>query len=112
MSLSQLGQRNWVRGDSYVRDLATHHTRRSEIQIVYRFCIRFAFFGAKTGPSAANAELRKTLQPQGQANRAQRGKTPFLNYKTVALPLSYAGAPKRVNPLSRQSSTNPFARHL
>src|SRR5205807_9861457 len=57
-------------------------------------------FWGKNRPSAANGELRKTLKPQGQSKRAPPGQTPFLNYKTVALPLSYAGAPERVNPLS------------
>ncbi|PYJ55636.1 MAG: hypothetical protein DME24_24490 [Verrucomicrobia bacterium] len=88
MSLSQLEQRNWVRGGSYVRDLATRihaQIRNSDcISLLYMVCV----FWGKNRPSAANAELRKTLQPQGESKRAPPGKTPFLNYKTAAATLT------------------------
>src|SRR6266542_1694707 len=62
------------------------------ISLLYTVC----GFCGKNRPSAANAKSRKTLQPQWESNEAQRGKTPFLNYETVALPLSYIGVQRGV----------------
>src|SRR6266516_3589162 len=64
------------------------------ISVLYTVC---GFWG-KNRRSAANAELRKTLKSQGESARAQPGKTPFLIYKTVALPLSYIGFAVRNQP--------------
>src|SRR5438477_10758050 len=54
------------------------------ISLLYTVCD----FWGKNRPSEAYPELQKTLKSQGESNRAQPGKTPFLIYKTVALPLS------------------------
>jgi len=54
------------------------------IRVLYTVC----GFWSKNRPSEAYPELQKTLKPQGESTRAQPGKTPFLIYKTVALPLS------------------------
>src|SRR6266536_5960185 len=62
------------------------------ISLLYTVC---GFWG-KNRPSAANAELQKTLKSQGESTRAQPGQTPFLNYETVALPLSYIGVQRGV----------------
>jgi len=80
-------------------------------QVTETDCISLLYmvwgFGGKNRPRAANAKSRKILEPQGEAKRAPPGKTPFLNYKTVALPLSYAGTPGRLTE-SANDSSYPF----
>ena len=71
------------------------------ISLLYTVC---GFWGKKW-PSAANVESGKTLEPQGEAKRALPGKTPFLNYETVALPLSYIGADRQSERYRRMKSS-------
>jgi hypothetical protein len=91
-----------ARSNSDLDDVAQRHFRaftgrRAQV-VVGADCISLLYtvwgFWSKNPPNAANAKLLKTLKTQGESTRVKAGLPPFLNYETVALPLSYIGFTK------------------
>src|SRR2546428_12434110 len=87
-----LSQRNWSRQQVSSRLRSAPHSQITNSDCISLLYTVWGFWG-KNRPSAAKAKSRKMLEPQGEAKRAPPGKTPVVNYETVALPLSYIGLP-------------------